>query len=157
MRVVLDTNILVSGLLWSGGPRAILDAARRGEIQMFTAQMLLDELAHVLKRDKFATRLIQAGVNSDTLIAGIKALAKLIGPQAILPTVLNIPRCASSLTWLCAETHGVVRPEYIQMRHHTDQDRCTRFPCRSAAAFITPSSEDRPQLHPASSPAHHQD
>lgn len=91
MRVVLDTNILVSGLLWSGPPRLILDAARRGEIQLYTTQVLLDELYDVLRRDKFVTRLEQAGVSSETLITGFKALANLIEPQPIPPTILDDP------------------------------------------------------------------
>ena len=91
MRVVLDTNILVSGLLWSGPPRQVLGAARRDEIQLFTTQILLDELAEVLGREKFAARLEQAGVSSDTLVTGFKALANLINPQNIPPTILDDP------------------------------------------------------------------
>lgn len=30
MRVAPDTNVVVSGLLWQGPPRQILDAARAG-------------------------------------------------------------------------------------------------------------------------------
>jgi putative PIN family toxin of toxin-antitoxin system len=91
MRVILDTNILVSGFLWSGPSRQILDAARQGEIQLFTTQVLLDELANVLRRDKFATRLKRAGVSSNTLVTGFKALANLIEPQNIPPTILDDP------------------------------------------------------------------
>jgi putative PIN family toxin of toxin-antitoxin system len=91
MRVVLDTNILISGLLWSGNPRRILDAARQGEIQLFTTEVLLDELTDVLRRDKFVTRLEQAGVNSETLVTGFTALANLIEPQAIPPTIFDDP------------------------------------------------------------------
>jgi putative PIN family toxin of toxin-antitoxin system len=52
MRVVADTNIVVSGLLWRGGPRQILDAARDGVIELFTSGALLDELEEVLTREK---------------------------------------------------------------------------------------------------------
>jgi putative PIN family toxin of toxin-antitoxin system len=44
MRVVADTNIVVSGLMWRGNPRKILDAARTGEIQLLTTVALLAEL-----------------------------------------------------------------------------------------------------------------
>ena len=89
MRVVLDTNVLVSGLLWSGTPRQILDAARRDEIQIFTSQVLLDELSDVLRRQKFAVRLSQAGVSADMLILGIRALTTRVEPQYIPPTILD--------------------------------------------------------------------
>jgi len=91
MRVVLDTNVIISGLLWSGTPRQALDAAKRGDIQIFTTVVLLEELRDVLQREKFAVRLTQAGVDSDTLISGIQALAILIEPQVIAPTIRDDP------------------------------------------------------------------
>jgi len=52
MRVVADTNTIVSGLLWRGAPRQVLDAARDGMITLFTSAILLAELEDVLKRAK---------------------------------------------------------------------------------------------------------
>ena len=62
MRVVADTNIIVSGLLWKGNPRRVLEAARDGTIDLFTSAVLLTELEVVLDRQKFAHRLESAGV-----------------------------------------------------------------------------------------------
>ena len=50
MHVVLDTNILVSGLLWGGPPRQILVAARAQKLTLSTSQALLDELQIVFQR-----------------------------------------------------------------------------------------------------------
>lgn len=50
MRAVLDTNIVVSGLLWRAAPRQVLDAARDKRITLHTSSVLLDELAEVLSR-----------------------------------------------------------------------------------------------------------
>jgi hypothetical protein len=47
MPVVADTNIVVSGLLWQGNPRRVLDAARDGIIELFTSTSLIAELADV--------------------------------------------------------------------------------------------------------------
>lgn len=52
MRVVADTNILISGLLWHGAPRRFIDAAQADVIELVTSQVLLDELARVAKRGK---------------------------------------------------------------------------------------------------------
>ena len=49
MRVVLDTNIVVSGLLWHGSPRRVLDVARVGRLIPFTTAELMAELQDVLK------------------------------------------------------------------------------------------------------------
>ncbi|MGB9179188.1 MAG: putative toxin-antitoxin system toxin component, PIN family [Pyrinomonadaceae bacterium] len=62
MRVVADTNIVVSGLLWRGNPRRVMDAARDGIIELFTSVPLLEELEDVLSREKFAARLRAADV-----------------------------------------------------------------------------------------------
>ncbi|MBE7474217.1 MAG: putative toxin-antitoxin system toxin component, PIN family [Anaerolineales bacterium] len=53
MRVVLDTNTVISGLLWPGNPRRILDLARSGEVTLCSSQALLIELLDVLRRPKF--------------------------------------------------------------------------------------------------------
>src|SRR6266571_5322928 len=56
VHVVADTNTVVSGLLWYGPPRQVLDAARTGTITLSTSAPLLAELAEVLQRPKFAQR-----------------------------------------------------------------------------------------------------
>lgn len=37
MRVVIDTNTAVSGLLWEGTPARLLDLANENEIDIFTS------------------------------------------------------------------------------------------------------------------------
>jgi hypothetical protein len=54
MRLVLDTNVVASGLLWGGIPAQLLDAAQVGEVELFTSRPLLAELSNILARDKFA-------------------------------------------------------------------------------------------------------
>ncbi len=54
MRVTADTNTIVSGSLWHGNPRRVLDAAHDGLIELFTSKILLEELKDVLGRGKFA-------------------------------------------------------------------------------------------------------
>lgn len=78
MRVIADTNIIVSGLLWRGNPRQILDAARAGDINLFTTAVLLAELEDVLSREKFAERLASVEVVPHDLVLGYAALASVI-------------------------------------------------------------------------------
>ena len=91
MRVVADTNTVVSGLLWRGNPRRILDAARAGDINLFTTAVLLAELEDVLSREKFAERLAAAGVVPRDLVLGYAALASVIEPSEIEPVILADP------------------------------------------------------------------
>lgn len=88
MRIVADTNIVVSGLLWHGAPRQILDAARAGKIELCTSAVLLAELEDVLSRPKFMARLKRALVHSHHLVSGYAALAKLVKPDIIAPVIL---------------------------------------------------------------------
>jgi hypothetical protein len=49
MRVVLDTNVLVSGIFWRGAPHQILQAWAEGEIELLCSIPILDEYRRVLE------------------------------------------------------------------------------------------------------------
>ena len=53
MRIVLDTNVLISALLFGGNPREILDRVIRGEAILCISEPILTELGNVLQRSKF--------------------------------------------------------------------------------------------------------
>ncbi|MDY6802313.1 MAG: putative toxin-antitoxin system toxin component, PIN family [Cyanobacteriota bacterium] len=57
MRVVLDTNTVISAVFWGGCPGRILEQAKTDAISICTSQALLDELLDVLSRQKFLARL----------------------------------------------------------------------------------------------------
>jgi putative PIN family toxin of toxin-antitoxin system len=50
VRVVLDTNVIVSALLFGGYPERVFLAGLRGEIQLLTSRALLQELESVLHK-----------------------------------------------------------------------------------------------------------
>lgn len=62
MRVVLDTNVIVSGLNFPGNERLILELALRGRFQLYLSPFILQEVAGVLGRkfDWTEKRLSQA-------------------------------------------------------------------------------------------------
>jgi uncharacterized protein len=91
VRVVTDTNTVVSGLLWAGAPRQVLDAARLGQLHLFTTTDLLIELEDVLLRPKFNQRLILAGTSAHELVLGYAALTTLVKPATIAPIILADP------------------------------------------------------------------
>src|SRR5437879_13573467 len=86
-RAVTDTNTAISGLLWSGAPRQVLDAARRGDVLLFTSPELLAELEDVLGRPKFAKRLEAAGVTVAELVTGYAALTRTVRLAVIEPVI----------------------------------------------------------------------
>jgi len=91
MNLVLDTNTVISGLLWKGAPRQVLDLARSGSITLFTSPELLAELADVLGRKKFSDRLALAETSVDELVFGYAALSRTIHPAKIKPVIKADP------------------------------------------------------------------
>jgi len=71
LSAVLDTNVIVSGALFGGAPREVLQAAIDHKIRLFTSDDLISELIEVLQRPKFR---IKGPLNS-LLIAQFLELA----------------------------------------------------------------------------------
>jgi len=53
LRVTADTNVIISGLNFSGNPRHVLEMAEDGAIHLAVSDAILDEVERVLRRDKF--------------------------------------------------------------------------------------------------------
>ncbi len=53
LRVTADTNVIISGLNFSGNPRRILNLAEDGVIHLAVSDAILNEVASVLRREKF--------------------------------------------------------------------------------------------------------
>ena len=91
MRVVLDTNTVVSALLWGGTPYALIAAATEERIELYSSSALLEELVDVLSRAKFAPRLERAQRTVAQLIEQYHGLVELVEPASVVPTVPNDP------------------------------------------------------------------
>jgi putative PIN family toxin of toxin-antitoxin system len=53
MRLVLDTNVVASAMLWGGNPKLLLQARREKQAALFTSVAMLAELTDILARPKF--------------------------------------------------------------------------------------------------------
>jgi putative PIN family toxin of toxin-antitoxin system len=92
VRLVLDTNTALSGLLWPGGnPGQLVDAAQAGQVELFTSVALLSELQSVLARGKFARQLQTRKVAARDLFDGYATLARVVTPAPIAPTIRRDP------------------------------------------------------------------
>lgn len=90
MRVLLDTNLLVSGFLSQGGlPRQLLDAARAGRFELCTSEHLLSELQRVLGYPKLADRLTRAQTSAEFIVTQLRALAVVAHTTAEVPRVIH--------------------------------------------------------------------
>jgi uncharacterized protein len=58
VRIILDTNVVMSALLWRGLPHQLLAHLRqREEVQLYSSTAMLEELADVLTRPSATKRL----------------------------------------------------------------------------------------------------
>jgi putative PIN family toxin of toxin-antitoxin system len=91
VRFVLDTNLLVSGVIATGLPRRLVDGAKAGEFDLCTSEVLLVELLDVLSRSKFAARLEQAGLTPQGIVDDLRRIAVVVKPADTPRVVLTDP------------------------------------------------------------------
>jgi putative PIN family toxin of toxin-antitoxin system len=91
MRAVIDTNVLLSALLWSGTPRALLEQVRNGTVAMISSPALLAELARVIERPKFDVILLRAKTSRAQTLAEVRQLAEVIDPPPLAQPVCRDP------------------------------------------------------------------
>ncbi len=91
MRVVLDTNVVTSALLWDGTPEQLIEAAGAGSLELFTSEALIVELAGILGRAKFATKLRQKNLSADEIVARYREIAETVEAAPIEVAALRDP------------------------------------------------------------------
>ncbi|HSB06124.1 MAG TPA: putative toxin-antitoxin system toxin component, PIN family [Thermodesulfobacteriota bacterium] len=96
LKVVLDTNILISAILFGGKPRQILEKAIRGEIRLCISEPILDELKGVLQRAKFdySPEMIQVILKELTSVSDFVNASKTIDVVLEDPEDNRILECA---------------------------------------------------------------
>jgi len=79
VRVVLDTNVFISGIFFSGPPFEILEAWRQGRLTLVVSPPILDEYQRVGRRlaAKFA------GLNIDPVLALVAMHAEIAAPPPL--------------------------------------------------------------------------
>jgi len=88
MQTVLDTNVVVSALLWGGTPFKLFEMATEGKLSLYTSPALIAELREVLSRDHLARRL----ANQQTAVEdAIRLYEALFIPVTPLSTPRVVP------------------------------------------------------------------
>jgi uncharacterized protein len=83
VRILLDTNVIVSALIWGGQPLRLIELAADGTILLYTSQTLLEELADVLSRSHLATKLVNKGKAIEQVLSDYAELAVLVEPKSV--------------------------------------------------------------------------
>jgi len=91
MRAVLDTNVLVSGLLWHGNPHTLIDHIKRGTLTLITSPVLLTELDQTLAKPHLQPVLLRSQTSASRLLTDLQILAELIDPPGLSEPVSRDP------------------------------------------------------------------
>jgi uncharacterized protein len=108
MRLVLDTNVVVSALLWKGRPGKLLNCVTEEQTIFCSSPPLLAELADVLSRPKFHDRISASGTSPAQLLQLYAEIAVIIHPHAV-PRIAPDPDDDVVIgTALAAKAHSIV-------------------------------------------------
>jgi putative PIN family toxin of toxin-antitoxin system len=83
VRVVIDTNVLLSGLLWPGKPHRLIEQVRAGALILVSSPALLAELAEVIARPKFKSALARSSTDPELMLAQMRLLAEITAPPPL--------------------------------------------------------------------------
>ena len=87
MKVIIDTNVFISGVFFSGPPYKILDAWRDGKVQLVVSREILQEYQRVLETlgEEFP------GVDVSGILELLTVKSELIAAPALLEAVCVDP------------------------------------------------------------------
>ncbi len=80
---MLDTNVVVSGLLWGGHSRRLLELALDNTMTLYSSPALVDELNQTLHYDKLTRRITALQTTTQALVARYSAIVTLVVPQQV--------------------------------------------------------------------------
>lgn len=128
-KVVFDTNIYLSAILFGGNPRMCLELARFGEIELFISRAILLEMAQKLQ-EKF----LWSEEEIKEMVEGLVMFTNIISPKKQINTIKAEPKDNRILE--CALEAGA---DYIISRdkkHLLSLKKFKGIPIISAADFL---------------------
>ncbi|MCK6450210.1 MAG: hypothetical protein L6R19_05050 [Alphaproteobacteria bacterium] len=80
---MIDTNVLLSGLLWRGPPHWLIEALRDGTPRLISSPAQIAEFGDVIHRPKFRLILDRSGWTAEELIAELRILAERLSRRGL--------------------------------------------------------------------------
>ena len=129
VRIVLDTNVIISALISDGPPRAIVKLCRSGEVQLVTSGVIIAELSEVLRR-KFHW----GAPRVETLLQELRSFALVVVPAEAVHRIPDDP--ADDRVLECALEGGVDTIVSGDSRHLQPLGSFCGIPILSPIAFL---------------------
>lgn len=108
LKLVLDTNTIVSAFFWEGNEAELLRKIEQGKAKVYITREILKEVEQVIKRPKFNQVMKTAGLTPEQIIQKIVSLSHLVIAPRITVKVCRDEKDNKFLE--CAES---ARVDYI--------------------------------------------
>ena len=93
MKIVLDTNVWLSGIFWDGEASKILEKAEKKDIQIIISEDILSEIIKVLNREsKFQKYILNLRLSIEDLLRTILSISTLIETKTKLDIIKADPK-----------------------------------------------------------------
>lgn len=89
LRTVMDTNVLVSGILWRGVPFQLLRWAEESHLRIYTSLEILGEIYRVLHYPKFQQYIDNQQASPGELFAKIASLCTIIQVDRVVKGICS--------------------------------------------------------------------
>ena len=117
VRVVLDTNVYISGLLWTGTPHRLIHAAEVGALAPVTTPAIMDEVREALGRPKFIMRMNALNTSTGELMESLLSIVEIVPGISIERVIEHDPEddkilacaLASRAQWIVSGDEHLLR------------------------------------------------
>lgn len=139
MRLVLDTNVVMSAFFWNGSPRRILTAGYSNQAILFSSAPMLAELRRVLSRPKFDKRIYEARQSVDRLLGAYTQRTTLVEPVPVPRLVSDPDDDVVVGTAIAAKADLIVTGDHALLAVTADRGTSGSSPRKKLSASSTPS------------------
>ena len=93
MKLVLDTNVWLSGIFWEGEASKIIEKTEKKNIQILISENILSEIVNVLnKESKFQKYILNLKLNIEEILRTILSISDLIETKTKLDLIKADPK-----------------------------------------------------------------
>ncbi len=132
-RVVLDTNVVVSALLWKGTPGQIIPLIEQGFVVMIMTPAIVAEYRAVIQRETFRLIIARRGTSWSKLLIDLLQYA-LVVPDRLSP--VRIEADPSDEKFLAAAMTGDADALVSGDRHLLDLKDTVALPILTPSQFV---------------------
>jgi uncharacterized protein len=140
MRVVVDTNVWLSALLWGGQPDRIAQLVELKQIKAISSEEILTEFTEILQKAKFQKRLNQLGFTADEVTIMAKRLMTFVVIEELRVPELRDPKDQMILaTAIAGNAEVIISGDKDLLTLHPFRDICIFSPFEFLSIYFPES------------------